>query len=81
MTRQKNTFKYRVSALNAGGASATSAVSSVTTLLASPAGFTATPSSATQVDLAWTAVTHATTYKIERSTDNGTTWTATRSPT
>jgi hypothetical protein len=47
-------------------------------VVAAPTGLTASASSPTQIDLAWTAVTHATGYKIERSL-NGTTW-ATLSP-
>ncbi len=64
-------YQYRVRATDATGDSPNSNVATVTTLLASPAGFTATPNTTTptEIDLAWTAVTHATTYKIERSQD------------
>jgi titin len=67
-------YKYRVSAINPSGTSATSNVVSLTTTLAPPTNFAATPASATEIDLAWTAVTHATNYKLERSL-NQTTWT------
>ena len=58
-----------MTASNATGAGATSTVANVTTILASPAGFgvTASASVPTEIDLAWTATTHATGYKIERS--------------
>ena len=62
-------YEYRVSATDATGSSPTSTVANVTTILASPAGFTVTASTtvSTEIDLAWTAVTHATGYLIERS--------------
>ncbi len=66
--------KYRVSVNNASGTSAASSVVSLTTMLAAPAGFTATVTSPTNVNLAWTVVTDATTYKIERSANAGSTW-------
>ena len=67
-------YQFKVSAVNAGGTSASSAAASASTLLTSPTGFGATVISGSEIDLAWTAVTDATTYKIERSTDN-ITWT------
>ncbi len=63
-------YKFKVNAVNAGGNSAASNTASATTLLAPPAGFTATPFSTTQVNLAWTAVTDATNYTIQRSSDD-----------
>jgi fibronectin type 3 domain-containing protein len=67
-------YKFKVFAVNAGGNSAVSNTASASTILAPPgsytSGFTATPSSATQVNLAWTAVTDATSYTIQRSADN-----------
>jgi fibronectin type 3 domain-containing protein len=36
---------------------------------------TATVASATEIDLSWAAVTSATSYQIQRSTDGGNTWT------
>ncbi len=68
-------YRFRVSAVNAGGASAPSAFASVTTVLASPGSFAAAPQSVSEIDLSWTVVANATSYKIERSLDN-TTWTA-----
>jgi titin len=67
-------YEYRVSAIDAGGTGATSNVATISTLLAIPTGFSDTAISASEVDLAWTAVTDATNYKIERST-NQTIWT------
>ena len=69
-------YQFRITVANGAGSSAASNVISLTTFLAAPAGFTATPSSSspTEIDLAWTAVTHATGYKLERSLDNAT-WT------
>src|SRR5207249_615913 len=62
-------------AINAAGASTASPVVTATTFLAPATGFAAAAASATQVNLSWTAVVHATGYKIERSPNN-TTWTA-----
>lgn len=42
--------------------------------LSTPAGFTATPVSSTQINLSWSAVTNATSYTLDRSPDQ-TTWT------
>src|SRR5204863_506181 len=63
-----------VSGINATGTGAVSSTVTATTLLVAPTGFTVTATNANQVDLAWTAVTHATDYKIERSL-NQTVWT------
>ncbi len=68
-------YKYRVTAYTAGAASAASTLATVTTLVGAPTGFTAAATSATNVNLAWTVVTDATSYKIERSL-NGSSWTA-----
>jgi fibronectin type 3 domain-containing protein len=74
-------YEYRVSAINATGAGATSTVSNITTILGSPTNLTLTAASATEVDLAYTAVAHATAYIIERSDDAGVTWvTLTQNP-
>ena len=64
-----------MAAVVAGRTSPYSVLKSATTLLPAPTGFTAAPFSATRVDLHWTPVTHATSYKLERSPNN-TTWTA-----
>jgi fibronectin type 3 domain-containing protein len=62
--------KYRVSAINAAGTSAASTVATNSTLLNPPTGFSNTVASTSEVDLSWIAVTDATSYKLERSTDN-----------
>ncbi|TLY01990.1 MAG: fibronectin type III domain-containing protein, partial [Thaumarchaeota archaeon] len=77
------TYTYRVSAINSIGTSSASSVASATTPIAAPSpptGLTATAASSSQVSLTWTAPADnggsaITGYKIERSTDGGTTWT------
>src|SRR5881296_74637 len=77
------TYTYRVSAINSIGTSSASSVASATTPIAAPSlptGVTATAASSSQVGLTWTAPADnggsaITGYKIERSTDGGTTWT------
>src|SRR3989344_252487 len=66
------TYYYAVSAFNASGESAKSAVVSATvpntqTTLLAPTGFTATPESA-EISLNWNAVAGATGYKLYRGT-------------
>src|SRR5207245_1533224 len=76
------TYTYRVSAINSVGTSSTSSTAPATTLAVAPStptGLTATTVSASQVNLSWTAPSDnggsaITGYKIERSTDGGTTW-------
>ena len=68
-------YTYRVTAINASGNSAPSNGVNVTTLLVAPSGLSATSTTATAVHLAWTDITDATTYLIERSTDQ-VNWTA-----
>src|SRR5712691_11070669 len=78
------TFTYRVSAINSIGTSPSSNTASATTLAvapSSPSGLAATAVSPSQIILSWTAPTDnggsaITGYKIERSTDGGTTWSA-----
>jgi len=62
------TYRYRVLATNAVGASTPSNVAEVSTLIpATPTGLTATTISASQIDLAWVdAATSETTYEVER---------------
>jgi fibronectin type 3 domain-containing protein/lysophospholipase L1-like esterase len=70
------TYSYRVIATNAGGDSPPSPVATATTVSlppSAPASVTATAVSSTQINVAWSAVTNATGYRVERSTD-GTTW-------
>ncbi len=64
------TYYYKVSAANAGGASALSAAASAKTLLAKPAtptGLTATAQSSSSIKLTWTAVAGAAKYIVYRS--------------
>ncbi|HYO08098.1 MAG TPA: fibronectin type III domain-containing protein [Tepidisphaeraceae bacterium] len=67
-------FSYRVIATNSGGQSNPSAAAIAATFVAAPAALTATPVTATRVDLAWADVNGETGYRIERSTDGGATW-------
>src|SRR5439155_1041685 len=77
------TYTYRVSAINSAGTGSPSSVASATTLAAapsSPTGLAATAASSSQISLTWTAPADnggsaITGYKIERSTDGGTTCT------
>ncbi|TLX67158.1 MAG: fibronectin type III domain-containing protein, partial [Thaumarchaeota archaeon] len=79
------TYMYRVSAINPVGISSPSNTASATTssIIAiapgSPTGLTATAASSSQINLSWTAPANnggsaITGYKIERSTNGGTTW-------
>ncbi len=68
-------YDYQIATIKGTTASAPSTLLAVTTLLPAPTGVTATTKSATEIDLAWTKVSDATSYKIERSPD-GNTWTA-----
>jgi hypothetical protein len=76
------TYTYRVSAINVVGPSLPSSVSSATTLniiSQPPTGLVATAASSSQINLSWTAPADnggspITGYKIERSTDAGSTW-------
>jgi titin len=66
-------YLYRVRANNAGGSSANSSSASALMAPAAPAELIVTPTGATSVTLSWAAVTGASTYEVEQSTD-GTTW-------
>jgi len=78
------TYTYRVSAINSVGTGSPSHTVSATTSTAStapgtPSSLTATAISSSQINLSWTAPSSnggsaITGYKIERSTDGGTTW-------
>src|SRR5207302_497249 len=76
------TYTYRVSAINSVGTGSPSSTASATTLAvapSSPTGLSATAVSSSQINLSWTAPSDnggsaITGYKIERSTDGGTTW-------
>ncbi len=69
---------YRVSAYNSFGGGLPSATANATTAVAAPSapsGLTATATSSTQINLAWTDnANNETGFKVERSTDN-TNWT------
>jgi titin len=65
-------YYYRVLAGKMGSFSAPSASISRLTRPAAPTGLTATPLSATQIKLSWTASHGATSYQIQRSTNNST---------
>jgi fibronectin type 3 domain-containing protein len=59
------TYAYEVVATNAGGVnSAPSAATSVTLLPSAPSNLTATPTSATEIDLNWSAALGATSYDV-----------------
>lgn len=68
-------YFYRVTAFNASGDAAASAVKTTRTLLAAPTGLAASAPSASQVNLSWSDSTGETGYLIERSL-NGVTWAA-----
>jgi len=72
------TYTYRVSAINSIGTSSPSGTVSAT-VSQPPTGLKATTVSPSQINLIWTSPTNnggsaITGYKIERSTDGGTTW-------
>jgi titin len=68
-------YFYRVTAFNASGDAAASAVKTTRTLLPAPTGLAASSPSATQVNLTWNDSTGETGYVIERTVDLRT-WTA-----
>ncbi len=79
-------YTYRVSAINAIGTSPVSNTASATTLSGTtstvpqaPTGLAATTVSSSQINLSWVAPSNGgsviTGYKIDRSTDSGSTWT------
>jgi hypothetical protein len=69
-----DTFDYRVVPQNSGGAGTASNTANGTTLPAKVSGLTATAASATEVDLAWSAATGASTYRVERSPAGAGNW-------
>src|SRR5690348_10343727 len=78
------TYSYRVYAINSVGTSSPSNTASATTLIQvlapqSPTGLSATAISSSQINLSWTAPSNnggsaITGYKIEQSTNSGSTW-------
>src|SRR5206468_3654276 len=75
------TYTYRVSAINSVGTGSPSSNASATTLAVAPSpptGLTATAVSSSQINLSWTAPNNGgsaiTGYKVERSTDGGSSW-------
>jgi endoglucanase len=64
------TYYYVVSALNPAGESANSAQATVTPQFFPPTGVSAVTISASQIDLAWNAVTNASSYHVKRSLIN-----------
>ena len=77
-----DTRHYRVSAINTNGAGTASNVANATTdasVPGAPTGLTATASGATQIDLSWSAPASTggsaiTGYRIEVSSDGGSSW-------
>jgi fibronectin type 3 domain-containing protein len=67
-------YYYRVLAVKLGSFSAPSAMASAVTRPPAPTGLAATVLSASQIRLTWTATPGATSYRIQRSTNNAT-WT------
>ncbi len=67
-------YSFRVSALNAGGASAASSVATGSTLPPAPGSLTATAQSSSQIKLTWANVAGETGFRIERSLDGSTSW-------
>lgn len=68
---------YRIGAWNSIGLGAYSSNDTAVTIPGSPTGLTATAASSSQINLGWTAPSGNATisgYKIERSTDGGSTW-------
>jgi hypothetical protein len=74
-------YFYRVSAVNASGTGASSAVVNNYTLPAQVAGLTANSISLSEIDLTWTALSPAPTgYSVERSLNGSTGWTVIGTP-
>src|SRR2546430_6988032 len=74
-------YTYRMSTINSVGTGSPSTTASATTVAvvpSAPTGLTATAASSSQINLSWTAPNNGgsaiTGYKIERSTDGGSTW-------
>jgi fibronectin type 3 domain-containing protein len=75
------TYFYVVKAVDPSGSSASSAAVSATTSLGVPTGVVASAVSPTEIDLAWTPVSGATGYVVQRGTTSGGPYTSIGSPT
>jgi fibronectin type 3 domain-containing protein len=64
-------YYYVISAVNVAGESANSAQASVAAQAFTPTGLSATPVSASQINLVWNAFTNATGYNVKRSPVSG----------
>ncbi len=67
-------YQYRICSTNAAGDSVWSNVATVYTPCAAPGSPSATKQGSTQIDVAWSAVTRATGYKVERSLNGTSGW-------
>ncbi|TKC09872.1 T9SS type B sorting domain-containing protein [Pedobacter polaris] len=65
------TYYYRIRAVNAGGAGASSTAGNQLTLTANPTIPIASTITTTGFTVSWTAVTGATSYRLDVATDNG----------
>ncbi|MDP4645132.1 MAG: carbohydrate-binding protein [Opitutales bacterium] len=68
-------YFYVVRALNGAVESTDSNIATATLPLVAPTGLTATANGSTQIDLAWNAVSGATSYRVLRATSSGGTYT------
>ncbi len=73
-------YYYRVSAVNPGGTGAVSATANNYTLPAQVGTVTPTVISSSEIDLAWAAITSATSYIVERSPNGTTGWASVYTP-
>lgn len=69
-------FHYRIDAFNAAGDTPSALVVSRATTAQPPSGLGHTRVNATTMDLTWTDAVNETTYRIERSSNNGGSWTS-----
>lgn len=71
---EATTYGYRIAATNAAGISAPTATLAGTALPSAPTNLVATAVSGLRIDLDWVTHSTVTTYFVEHSTDNGSTW-------
>ncbi len=74
------TYFFEVKAVDASGSSAASSPVSASTPLAAPTGVVASTVSPTEIDLAWSPVSGATGYVVQRSSTSGGPYTTVGSP-